>query len=201
MVGKIVRALYPYPAQNDDELDIQEGEELTVVNAVDRDWVSGKNSQGQTGYIPAAYLEIVGDAPATETEYPPDQYDGQYGDVPTTETDYDIEKEYGVGDTQVMVTSDADYVKALYDYEASNQEEISFNEGDLIRIIERSEDGWWTGEKDGITGHFPSMLVAEMDDGEEEEDEDEGGEDLDEEVEEGAFEGEETENFWLVFNN
>jgi hypothetical protein len=28
--------------------------------------------------------------------------------------------------------------------------------------LSKSEDGWWTGEKDGIIGHFPSMLVEEL---------------------------------------
>ncbi len=28
--------------------------------------------------------------------------------------------------------------------------------------MSKSEDGWWTGEKDGIIGHFPSMLVKEL---------------------------------------
>ena len=121
MVGKIVRALYAYQAANDDDLDIAEGEELTIVNAVDRDWVSGQNSQGQVGYIPAAYLEVIGDAPPTAPDDQQGNYqqgnyhynDGSnYGDVPTTETDYDVEKEYGVSDTHVMVTSDADYVQS-----------------------------------------------------------------------------------------
>lgn len=53
--------------------------------------------------------------------------------------------------------------------------------GDMIRILDRSEDGWWTGEKDGVRGHFPSMLVAELGEGEDED------EDEEEEEERGAF--------------
>lgn len=61
-----------------------------------------------------------------------------------------------------------------------------YQKGDHIRIIDRSEDGWWTGELNGVTGHFPSMLVAELDEGGEEEDEEEE----EDEPEDGAFEGE-----------
>jgi hypothetical protein len=43
--------------------------------------------------------------------------------------------------------------------------------GDHIRIISKSDDGWWVGEKDGVSGHFPSMLVHHNDEEEEEEEE------------------------------
>jgi len=29
-------------------------------------------------------------------------------------------------------------------------------------LINKSDDGWWVGEKDGVVGHFPSMLVEEL---------------------------------------
>ena len=67
------------------------------------------------------------------------------------------------------------YARAIYDYEATSNEEISFQSGELIRIIDNSsDDGWWTGEnRDGKVGHFPSMLVSDLDAEEEDEDEDE----------------------------
>ena len=38
--------MYAYEGQNEDELVLQEGEEITVVAATDADWVTGQNSQG-----------------------------------------------------------------------------------------------------------------------------------------------------------
>lgn len=35
--------------------------------------------------------------------------------------------------------------------------------GEVFKVLERSDDGWWLGEKDGIIGHFPSMLVVDED--------------------------------------
>lgn len=49
MVGKICRAVYAYQAQNSDEIDMAEEEQLTVVSAVDRDWVTAQNAQGMSG--------------------------------------------------------------------------------------------------------------------------------------------------------
>jgi len=38
---------------------------------------------------------------------------------------------------------------ALYDYQASNPDELSFQEGQPITIVDRSEDGWWKTEREG----------------------------------------------------
>lgn len=38
------------------------------------------------------------------------------------------------------------YVKALYDYHASTDQEFDFQAGDIIAVTETPEDGWWSGE-------------------------------------------------------
>jgi hypothetical protein len=40
-------------------------------------------------------------------------------------------------------------VVALYDYQGSTPEEFSFQEGQRITIIDRSEEGWWKTEQNG----------------------------------------------------
>jgi len=49
---------------------------------------------------------------------------------------------------------------ALYDYDAAEENEISFKEGDLIVEIEAASDDWWQG-KDGAgnVGLFPANYV------------------------------------------
>ena len=37
-----------------------------------------------------------------------------------------------------------------------------FISGDILKLLSKSDDGWWTAEKDGVVGHFPSMLVEEL---------------------------------------
>jgi len=52
------------------------------------------------------------------------------------------------------------YVKALYDYTAQTEKDLSFKEGDQVRVIDRSNPtGWWEGELNGVTGFFPSTFV------------------------------------------
>ncbi|KAF7362504.1 Septation protein imp2 [Mycena venus] len=38
------------------------------------------------------------------------------------------------------------YVKALFDYRATIDEEFDFQEGDIIAVTATPEDGWWSGE-------------------------------------------------------
>ncbi|KAG1900958.1 uncharacterized protein F5891DRAFT_1030928 [Suillus fuscotomentosus] len=38
------------------------------------------------------------------------------------------------------------YVKALYDYAATIDEEFDFQAGDIIAVTDTPEDGWWSGE-------------------------------------------------------
>jgi len=51
----------------------------------------------------------------------------------------------------------ANYVTALYDYEAQADGDLSFKKNDRIEVIERTADtnGWWTGRLNGKTGLFP----------------------------------------------
>ncbi|KAH8102219.1 hypothetical protein BXZ70DRAFT_930962 [Cristinia sonorae] len=38
------------------------------------------------------------------------------------------------------------YVKAMYDYQATIEEEFDFQSGDIIAVTDTPEDGWWSGE-------------------------------------------------------
>jgi endophilin-A len=55
-------------------------------------------------------------------------------------------------------TPSASVVVALYDYDATDDGELSFKEGDQIKVIDNSGD-WWMGELKGQTGMFPSNYV------------------------------------------
>jgi hypothetical protein len=40
--------------------------------------------------------------------------------------------------------------RALYDYDAQSDLELSFKENDLISILEKDDSGWWHGELNGM---------------------------------------------------
>jgi signal transducing adaptor molecule len=44
---------------------------------------------------------------------------------------------------------------AMYDYEATEEGELTFKQGDAITVLEQFENGWWSGELRGQAGVFP----------------------------------------------
>ncbi|XP_022596959.1 nostrin isoform X3 [Seriola dumerili] len=52
--------------------------------------------------------------------------------------------------------------KALYNFTPEQDDELTLKEGDLLDIYTKEENGWWFGELNGQTGHFPSAYVEEL---------------------------------------
>lgn len=54
--------------------------------------------------------------------------------------------------------------KALYDYQAADDTEISFDPDDIITHIEQIDAGWWQGlSPNGAYGLFPANYVELLD--------------------------------------
>ena len=53
-------------------------------------------------------------------------------------------------------------VVALYKYQRQNPDELSFEKGCVINVINKIESDWWTGELNGQTGVFPSNYVVPL---------------------------------------
>jgi hypothetical protein len=49
-----------------------------------------------------------------------------------------------------------------YNYKSQQPDELSLVKGAKIRVLEKSDDGWWKGELDGVIGWFPSNYVVEQ---------------------------------------
>jgi len=63
----------------------------------------------------------------------------------------------------VSVTSnDGLCARAVYDYQADAEDEISFDPGEIITNIDQIDDGWWQGSCRGKTGLFPANYVELM---------------------------------------
>ncbi|KAL1253907.1 hypothetical protein QQF64_016136, partial [Cirrhinus molitorella] len=54
-----------------------------------------------------------------------------------------------------------EYCKAIFLYEATNQDELDLKEGEIIHILSKDtgEPGWWRGEINGREGVFPDNFV------------------------------------------
>lgn len=166
-------ALYSYNAQNPDELTIVENEQLEVIGDGDGDgWLRARNYRGEEGYVPHNYLDVERDVTASTNanQQLTTQISFSSVDYTVESEELDVQSPDQVSVIAVPVQKEKpakEYCIALYDYDASAEDELTFEENQIITIVNKSphgvDDGWWEGEVNGTFGNFPSLVVEECD--------------------------------------
>ncbi|KAH8732918.1 hypothetical protein GQ44DRAFT_765994 [Phaeosphaeriaceae sp. PMI808] len=138
---------YDYEKAEENEVELREGEYVTDIDMVDEDWWMGTNTQGDRGLFPANYVELVeDDEPTNAAAAPP---------LPTHPSAAEPEPaaapqaSRGSGPTAT----------AIYDYDAAEDNELSFPEGATITGVEFPDEDWWLGSFNGHSGLFPANYV------------------------------------------
>ncbi|KAJ4372116.1 actin binding protein [Neocucurbitaria cava] len=147
--GKRGLIQYDYEKAEDNEVELREGEYVTDIDMVDEDWWMGTNSQGERGLFPANYVELVEDdndegatsAPLLPT-HPSATHEPESVSAPAQPS----------GNSGPTAT-------ALYDYDAAEDNELSFPEGATITGLEFPDEDWWLGSFNGQSGLFPANYV------------------------------------------
>ena len=117
---------YDYEKAEDNEVELKEGEYVTDIEMVDQDWWLGVNTYGERGLFPSNYVEIVEDSHQDEPA-PGTQSHGLESDIPAPPADQSAPPTQGAVKEPTAT--------ALYDYEAAEDNELSFPEGGEITSI------------------------------------------------------------------
>ncbi|KAI4708962.1 hypothetical protein J4E89_006364 [Alternaria sp. Ai002NY15] len=141
--GKRAVIQYDYEKAEDNEVELREGEYVTDIDMVDDDWWMGTNSQGERGLFPANYVELVESDDATAAPALP-----AHPSAPQ-------EPEPAAAPSQ----SAGPTATALYDYEAAEDNELSFPEGATVTELQFPDEDWWLGSYNGQSGLFPANYV------------------------------------------
>ncbi|XP_016127021.1 abl interactor 2-like isoform X9 [Sinocyclocheilus grahami] len=123
------------------------------------------------GFV-ARVQETISDAPpppppAEEVEFeeatppppPPEDYEDEEGDDEEESAVVEYSDPYAEEDPPWAPRNYLEKVVAIYDYTCDKEDELSFQEGAIIYVIKKNDDGWFEGVTSGTTGLFPGNYV------------------------------------------
>ena len=131
------KVLYGYDATSPEELSVKQSDTITVLEPDDGSgWILARIGR-EEGLVPASYVELQ--SSETPKKGPPvaPRRGGKKAEEPKRK-----------------------YLRALYDYDAGSELELSIREGDLLVVVaEDKGDGWTEVEMKGRVGSVPSNYV------------------------------------------
>lgn len=158
--------MYEYTAADSDEISVAEGQTLVDVEEVADGWVNATvEATGARGMMPSNFIEPLeggGEAPAPEPEAEPEpepepEPEAEPEPEPEPEPEAEPEPE---PEAEPEAASGEAWI-ALYAYDAADDDEVSFAEGERIIDVEQIDDGWVKGtvESTGASGMLPSNYI------------------------------------------
>ena len=143
-------AKYSYSANRDDELDLKKGDKILVIEKENDGWWKGE-CNSKAGWFPNNYV----DSADAKDSVPQSEYAVPADVMP-------VFKNGGGGFDQIICK-----VQTLYPFSSQSSEELSFEKGILLSIIEKPKDDpdWWKAKTpQGEVGLVPRNYVQEVDD-------------------------------------
>lgn len=128
-----IRAIvqYDYEKAEDNEIELKEGEYVIEIEMVDEDWWLGVNVHGHRGLFPSNYVEIVEQSSDVAQQEEAIAHEDHHAQEPEPEPEVSHHAE------AAHATATGHTATALYDYEAAEDNELSFPDGAKIVNIVR----------------------------------------------------------------
>ncbi|XP_037651143.1 intersectin-2b isoform X2 [Sebastes umbrosus] len=172
------KALYPFTARNNEELDFSADDMIEVDETTEREegWLYG-SKQGKMGWFPESYVERVApsdtanntaSAAAAAAAAPPPK-------VPIHSQLSNALEAVKAGGTKSAFTPTHSphpapsethgqvvgnlLAQALCSWTAKTDNHLNFNKDDVIQVLEQQEN-WWLGELNSERGWFPKTYVT-----------------------------------------
>ena len=144
LLGIEATVQHSYRAEKDDELDLEEGDIVQVFESRNDGWLRGVKRE-RSGWFPGSHIK------------------GCTFDYKCTVLLYHIQSFalhcmegyflYNVSGTQATVQ---------HSYHAEKDDELYLEEGDVVQVLAKGEDGRWRGVNRERTGWFPGTCVKEQ---------------------------------------
>lgn len=146
---------FSYAAEREDELSLVKGTRVVVMEKCSDGWWRGSYS-GRSGWFPSNYVteDVDGTAGGGGTGGPGDQS----GSL--------TEKLAAVVNNSANGNRVLHTVQALYPFSSDNAEELNFEKGEVMEVVEKPENDpeWWKCRKaDGQLGLVPKNYVTVLD--------------------------------------
>ncbi|XP_077427346.1 SH3 domain-containing protein 19 isoform X2 [Vanacampus margaritifer] len=135
--GLNAQALHDFTSEGPGEMGLKAGDIINMVERVDSEWYRG-TCKGSTGYFPVNFVKILSDAPPKL--------------VPEKKPKPLFAKVTGPR------------CVARFDFEGESGEELSFVEGNVIRLQAYVGDDWARGQLGTTSGIFPLHFVEVVED-------------------------------------
>ncbi|KZT50974.1 hypothetical protein CALCODRAFT_461009 [Calocera cornea HHB12733] len=150
---------FSYEAAEGNEIDLIEGETIYGVEQLDEGWWSATTADGKTGLFPANYVELLEDDGAEAAAPPPPPPPAPVAEPVHEEPAAPAPPPPPAAPRPTAAEPAKPFAIATYEYEAAEENEISFAEGQKIIDIEFVSEDWWSGQtEDGAQGLFPGKL-------------------------------------------
>ncbi|XP_052004015.1 abl interactor 2-like isoform X7 [Xyrauchen texanus] len=122
-----------------------------------------------TGFV-ARVQETISDAPPPPPPAEESVFEETAQHPPPPAEDYEEEESAVVEYSDPYAEEDPPWapqtylekVVAIYDYTRDKEDELSFQEGAIIYVIKKNDDGWYEGMMNGTTGLFPGNYVESI---------------------------------------